>query len=417
MDRLSGKVTLALLEVVLRLSAAIGLHRPINYIVRRDGNRMHDPENAAQRASVKPRGVDRKRVSIVINNYNYERFLRQAIESALSQTYENTEVIIVDDGSTDGSVDIINEYAERATVILKNNGGQASAFNVGISRATGDFILLLDSDDYLFPDAAEVCVEEFPPGYSRICFRLGVVDDQGNQILNPSVAAPFMDFDGNAIAAIAEGRGVPAVPTSGNVFDAQRLKAILPIPEDEYRICADGFVFIRTAVSGDVRSLDRELGAYRVHGSNHFNPNSPQLLTDKKRLATHIDNYYKMKRLREQACIECGLSRPQHTNVMEEQFYPLHMHCAGYANRVDSPHLSHLTKASLSRSIGRYLVSGDRGTSKRVPQAVYLLLIVWLPERAGAYLMRLKDELRGRWRGSSGFGHDADGAAETVTAR
>lgn len=386
-------------------------------IVRRDRNRMHDPENATQRASVRPDGVERKRVSIVINNYNYARFVRQAIESALSQTYEDTEVIIVDDGSTDGSVELIKDYSERATVILKQNGGQASAFNVGVSRATGDFILLLDSDDYLLPDAVETCVEQFPPGYSRICFRLRVVDDRGNRMLDPSVAAPFMDFDGNAIAAIAEGRGVPAVPTSGNVFDAQQLKAVLPIPEDEYRICADGFVFLRTAVSGNVRSIDRELGAYRVHGSNHFNPNSPRLLTDKKRLATHIDNYYKMKRLREQACNQCGLSLPEHSKVMGEQFYPLHMHCAGYANQVDSRHLAPLTKTSLSRSIGRYLVSGNNRTPKRVLQSIYLLSIVWLPKRAGRYLMRLKDGSGRRWRGSSGFVHDVDGAAEKVTAR
>lgn len=368
----------------------------IHYIAWRGRERMHDPETAPQRACVKPRGVEQKRVSVVINNYNYERFLRQAIESALSQTYEKTEVIIVDDGSTDGSVDIINEYSERATIILKQNGGQASAFNAGVSRATGDLVLLLDSDDYLFPDAVETCVEEFPPGYSRICFRLRVVDGNGNPWLSQSVAAPFMDFDGSAIAAIAEGRDVPVVPTSGNVFDAQRLKAVLPIPEEEYRICADGFVFIRTAASGDVRSIDRELGAYRVHGGNHFNPNSPQLLTDRKRLATHIDNYYKMKRLREQAIIECGLSRPEQSKVMEQQFYPLHMHCAGYANGVDSPYLSHLTKTSLSRSIGRYLVSGDRGALKRVSQTFYLLSIVWLPKRAGGYLMRLKGEWRQR---------------------
>jgi glycosyltransferase involved in cell wall biosynthesis len=338
----------------------------------------------------------RCRVSIVINNYNYGRFVRQAIESALAQTYQETEVIIVDDGSTDESVDIIKEYEDRATVILKDNGGQASAFNVGIARATGDLILLLDSDDYLFPDAVETCVNQFPAEYSRVFFRLSVVDADGNRMLGSRDALPFSDFDGSAIASAAEGRGFPSTPTSGNVFDARQLKAILPIPEDEYRICADAFVLIRTAVSGPVRSIDRELGAYRVHGGNRYTEKAPKLLTDPARLARHIDNYFKTAKLIEQACIDTGLPHLNHREASERAFYPLHMLCAGYANTVESPHLSTHTRKSLTHSIARYLKSGDAVAPKRVPQALYLWSVVWMPRRAGGYLMRLMDEWQRR---------------------
>jgi len=333
----------------------------------------------------------RKRVSIVINNYNYKRFVRQAIESALAQTYDNTEVIIVDDGSTDGSVEIIKEYTDRAIVVLKENGGQASAFNVGVTRATGDLVLLLDSDDYLYPEAVETCVDQFPEGYSRVFFRLGIVDGDGNRISNARVAGSFMEFDGSAIAAVAEGTAFPSMPTSGNVFDARQLKDILPIPEDEYRICADAFVLIKTAVSGPVRSVDRELGAYRVHGDNSFSARSPQLLVDKKRLARHIDNYIKTATLIEQACIAGGFPHRSYREAAERAFFPLHMLCAGYANRVESPHLSNLSKKSLTRSTARYLKSGDAVAPKRVPQALYLWSIVWMPQGASRYLMRLMD--------------------------
>ncbi|MGH7801488.1 MAG: glycosyltransferase family 2 protein [Thermodesulfobacteriota bacterium] len=76
-------------------------------------------------------------VSIIINNYNYGRFLKGCIESALNQTYPHTEVIIVDDGSTDNSREIIAKYRERAILILKQNEGQASAFNAGFAVSMG----------------------------------------------------------------------------------------------------------------------------------------------------------------------------------------------------------------------------------------------------------------------------------------
>src|SRR5438046_8948159 len=85
--------------------------------------------------------------SVIINNYNYGRFLREAVDSALNQTYRNTEVIVVDDGSTDGSPEVIASYGERIVPVLKQHGGQNSALNAGFSRRRGDVSLFLDSDD------------------------------------------------------------------------------------------------------------------------------------------------------------------------------------------------------------------------------------------------------------------------------
>src|SRR5207248_11792671 len=83
-------------------------------------------------------------VSILINNYNYGRFLRDAIDSALRQTYTNTEVIVVDDGSTDDSRQIIAGYGSRIVPVLKENGVQASAFNAGFAASKGQWICFLD---------------------------------------------------------------------------------------------------------------------------------------------------------------------------------------------------------------------------------------------------------------------------------
>ena len=71
-------------------------------------------------------------VSIIINNYNYGNFLPIAISSALKQTYSNVEVVVVDDGSTDNSREVVAGYGDHIVPILKENGGQASAFNSGV---------------------------------------------------------------------------------------------------------------------------------------------------------------------------------------------------------------------------------------------------------------------------------------------
>src|SRR5215217_1250210 len=90
-------------------------------------------------------------VSVVVNNYNYGRFLGEAIDSALAQTYPRTEVVVVDDGSTDDSCSVIAGYDGRVVPVLKENGGQASAFNAGFAASRGDIVIFLDADDYLFP--------------------------------------------------------------------------------------------------------------------------------------------------------------------------------------------------------------------------------------------------------------------------
>lgn len=102
-------------------------------------------------------------VSIIVPIYNCERFLETALESLRSQTYRNIEVILVDDGSIDGSARICREFAEkdpRFRVISKENGGVSSARNVGIEAAAGEFLQFLDADDWLQNDTTEILVRE-----------------------------------------------------------------------------------------------------------------------------------------------------------------------------------------------------------------------------------------------------------------
>ena len=101
-------------------------------------------------------------VSVVVPIYNVETLLRRAFDSILSQTCKDWEAILVDDGSTDSSGRIAEEYAEsdrRFQVIHKANGGQSEARNVGLQHARGEFLLFLDADDFLHPQLMELCLQ------------------------------------------------------------------------------------------------------------------------------------------------------------------------------------------------------------------------------------------------------------------
>mgnify|MGYP001610144553 CR=1 FL=1 len=91
-------------------------------------------------------------VSIIIPVYNGEKYLREAIQSALDQNYDNKEIIVIDDGSIDSTKDIMLEYAG-IDQIFKTNGGTASALNSGIRKSSGEWIKWLSADDVLYPDA------------------------------------------------------------------------------------------------------------------------------------------------------------------------------------------------------------------------------------------------------------------------
>src|SRR6266404_6343268 len=119
-------------------------------------------------------------VSIIIDNYNYGRFLGQAIESALDQAYSRTEVIVVDDGSTDNSREVISRYGSRIVPVLQENRGQAAAFNQGFLHCQGEVVLFLDSDDGLLPTAATRAVEAFrEPHIIKAHWPLHIVDELG----------------------------------------------------------------------------------------------------------------------------------------------------------------------------------------------------------------------------------------------
>ena len=94
-------------------------------------------------------------ISVVIPTYNYEEYIELCIESVLSQTYRNFEILVVDDGSTDETPKILNQFGTKIIAIRTRNFGACIARNVGLNSASGEFIAFLDSDDYWKPDFLE----------------------------------------------------------------------------------------------------------------------------------------------------------------------------------------------------------------------------------------------------------------------
>src|SRR5687768_8169523 len=94
-------------------------------------------------------------ISVIIPNYNYGIYLGQAIDSVLKQTYSKVEIIVVDDGSTDNSQDILIKYKEKITFIKQANKGVGAARNTGVKNSSGEFVSFLDSDDIWLPTKLE----------------------------------------------------------------------------------------------------------------------------------------------------------------------------------------------------------------------------------------------------------------------
>ncbi len=188
-------------------------------------------------------------VSIIINNYNYGRFLKEAIDSALSQTYKNVEVIVVDDGSTDDSRKIITSYGNKVVSIFKKNGGQLSAYEVGFNKSVGKYVIFLDSDDILRPKALQEAVSAFSEsGIVRVHWPVTLIDEKGNE------------------------REAKFIPALAGLCSRSYLKKIFPATEkslEVFRYGADAYVFALADLFGQTKIINEPEVYYRKHARNH----------------------------------------------------------------------------------------------------------------------------------------------------
>ena len=214
-------------------------------------------------------------VSILINNYNYGRFLGEAIDSALNQTYPHVEVVVVDDGSTDDSRDIIASYGDQINPILKENGGQASAFNVGFAASRGEIICFLDSDDIFLPEKSAEVAHLFESDQEiGWCFHPQIIADiKDKPVSQVNYEPTFTKYD----LAQQMQRGklgnpfefhIPA--TSGMCFRHSLLEKILPMPESNEITLNDSYIKFAALGISKGAALNAGLSVQRIHDSNAF---------------------------------------------------------------------------------------------------------------------------------------------------
>jgi glycosyltransferase involved in cell wall biosynthesis len=213
-------------------------------------------------------------VTIIIDNYNYEEYLGDAIKSALNQTYKNTEIIVVDDGSTDNSLSVINNFKGQIISIVKHNGGQASSLNTGFAACHGEIICVLDADDIWLPDKVQTVVEAFNtnPNTSIVYHRVQNVDKFCIPKGKPWPA--YKAINGNIVnQVVTTGGWWPFSPSSALSYRRLFLSQVMNIPETEFKICADTYLADLAPFFGDVIGIEKVLSYYRRHGNNQsINP-------------------------------------------------------------------------------------------------------------------------------------------------
>lgn len=205
------------------------------------------------------------KVSVVIDNHNYGRFLKETLDSVLAQVLDDVavEIVVVDDGSTDESREILSSYAPRVKSLLQARQGQAMAFNNGLASASGDIICLLDSDDVFLPGKLAAVVDAFKDP-KVVCVQHFLHDTDAK--LSP-LPRRFPAWPSRyALDDYAEGR-TEFTATSGLAFRRDVLLKLLPIPSDLFYYL-DDFLTAHALFFGEIANIPEVLGLHRMHGAN-----------------------------------------------------------------------------------------------------------------------------------------------------
>jgi len=212
-------------------------------------------------------------VSIIIPTYNHANFLSKALDSVMSQTYNNWEIIVIDNQSTDGTYKIINKYKDPRIQYFKisNEGIIAKSRNLGIKVAKGKWIAFLDSDDWWTEDKLEICLKNIDQNIDFIYHKLEIIYDKSKSPLNRKrhigrqLNKPILH---NLLTSqIEEGN---AIGNSSVLVRKDMLIRIGGISENRDLVASEDFnTWLRVAeITDQFKYIKKKLGYYLVHDNS-----------------------------------------------------------------------------------------------------------------------------------------------------
>jgi hypothetical protein len=216
--------------------------------------------------------MPKPQVTVLIDTYNHERFIEEAIVSALEQDFpaSETEILVVDDGSTDRTPEIVRKFAPRVRLIRKANGGQASAFNAGIPEAQGEIVAFLDGDDWWARNKLSAVMQAMNHDPAVGIVGNGIVMVQLDGTMQSEVLRENFRFQANTVEGTMLFRLRKSfLGTSRMTIRADLLRRIGPVPE-VLRIEADEYLFTLAAGLMAAQILPDAVTYYRFHDANEF---------------------------------------------------------------------------------------------------------------------------------------------------
>ena len=210
------------------------------------------------------------RFSVVIANYNYADYVSRAIESALGQDWPAVEVIVVDDGSVDGSAAVILGFGDKIEAIFQANSGQRVANNAGFARASGEVVVFLDADDVLEPEFAQEVAAVWMATVSKVQVQMARVDAQERPLGSVIPAIDRAPPPRQLREWARETTEYPTPPGSGNAYSREFLAKFFPIGP-EHDAFTDSTCLALAPLLGDVVTVLKPLVRYRQHGANDSN--------------------------------------------------------------------------------------------------------------------------------------------------
>lgn len=214
--------------------------------------------------------------SVILANFNGSRFLKEAIQSVLMQKDAELELILVDDGSTDSSIEIMRsfELSHPDKIIITvhdENRGQGAGFNSGLSLVKGELVSFIDSDDIWYPHKLQSVEDLYSLNPNAVLLHHNLHFLKGSEVTKQMILDTMAMGDLSARIQNTKTplkQWPPFAPTSGLTFPSKVLSKMLPCPE--VRVCADMYPTFAVVPMGPIIADYRALGAYRIHAHNNY---------------------------------------------------------------------------------------------------------------------------------------------------